>query len=194
MSRPRLRFYCKGTALITDPHAQDRGLRRFVGRAWRQIAPPIGVGPNAHPGTWVWAPTGEVEEIDFHFDLLQACRDGELWAADEATAKTCGVPFDPEFGDEKFQTIRDFKAGHPGLTIRERRAAVEAEAVAEKAAAEAAQKAHAEIVAAEAAAKDAAARAAAEKKSNDAPPVVEGTPAEAADDATADHFGGKDDD
>ena len=184
MSRPRLRFYCKGTALVTDPHAQDRGLRRFVGRAWRQIAPPIGVGPNAHPGTWVWAPTGEVEDIDFHFDLLQACRDGELWAADEATAKTCGVPFDPDFGNEAFQTIRDFKAGHPGMTVKERRAALEAEAVAEQAAAEAAKKAHAEIVAAEEAAKKAAAEAAKNETTN-APPVVEGTPA-VAEDATSD--------
>jgi hypothetical protein len=103
-NRPRLRFYCRGTALVTDPGAQDRGHRRFVGRRWQEVV----------PGTYAWCPTDQPEEIDFHFDLLQACREGDLWAADEATAKTCGVAFDATCGGEPTQSIKDYKAQQSG--------------------------------------------------------------------------------
>ncbi len=134
VTRPPLRFYCRGTALVQDPHAMSRApsVNRNVGRRWQQLAPPVGVGPDAHPGTWVWAPTGEVEAIPHHNDLVDACRSGDLWAADEATAKACGVAFDPDFGNEPHQTMKDFKAGLPGLTIAERRAEKEAAEAAEK--------------------------------------------------------------
>ena len=31
-------------------------------------------------------------------EYVKACKDGDLYAADEATAKACGVSFDPTFG------------------------------------------------------------------------------------------------
>ncbi len=99
-TRPQLRFYCRRSAQVTDPHAQDRDHRRCVGRAWREI----------FTGRFAWVPTGEVEAIDYHADLVMACKDGDLWAADAATAKTCGVPFDPAFDQETTETIKAFRA------------------------------------------------------------------------------------
>lgn len=96
----RLRFYCRGTAQVPDPHAADRGVRRCIGRRWQE----------AMPGRWAWVPTGEPQEVDYHHDLAKACRDGDLWPADEDTAATCSVGFDPTFGGEGTQTIKDFKS------------------------------------------------------------------------------------
>jgi hypothetical protein len=97
----RLRFYCRGTALVEDVHAANRTkpLRRFIGRRWQE----------ALPGRWVWAPTEQPQEVDYHADLVKACKDGDLWPADEATAKACGVGFDPDFGGERTETIKAFK-------------------------------------------------------------------------------------
>jgi hypothetical protein len=96
----RLRFYARGTAQVTDVHAQERGVRRCVGRRWQEVT----------TGRWAWVPTEEPQEIDYHADLVRACRDGDLWAADAATAKECRVPFDPTFGGEVTETIKAFKA------------------------------------------------------------------------------------
>lgn len=95
----KLRFYARGTALVTDVHAQERGIRRFIGRRWQEVL----------PGRWAWVPTGEPQTVDYHGDLVKACRDGDLWAADEATAKACRVPFDPKFDNETTETIKAFK-------------------------------------------------------------------------------------
>lgn len=103
----RLRFYARGSALVTDPHAQERGIRRFIGRRWQEVL----------PGRWAWCPTGEAQAIEAHPDLVKAARDGDLWPADEATAKACGLPFSTAFDDETTETIKAF---------RERKAAAEA--------------------------------------------------------------------
>jgi hypothetical protein len=95
----RLRFHARGTALVTDPHAQERGTRRFIGRRWQE----------AFPGRYVWAPTEKPQEVDYHHDLAKAARDGDLWPADKATADALGVPFDPSFGGERTETIKAFK-------------------------------------------------------------------------------------
>lgn len=96
----RLRFYARGTALVTDPHAAERGVRRFIGRRWQEV----------DRGRWAWAPTEKPQEVDYHADLAKACRDGDLWPADEATAKALKVGFDPTFGGEKTETIKEFRA------------------------------------------------------------------------------------
>jgi len=96
----RLKFYARGTALVTDPHAQERGIRRFVARRWQEVA----------TGRWAWCPTEKPQETDAHPDLIRAARDGDLWPADEATAKACGLGFDPTFGGERTQTIKEFKS------------------------------------------------------------------------------------
>lgn len=101
--KQRLRFYARGTALVADVHAQEHPKhksRRFIGRRWQEIA----------PGQWGWCPTETPQECDYHHDLARACRDGNLWPADEATAKACGVAFDPDFGGEETETIKAWKA------------------------------------------------------------------------------------
>ncbi len=89
---------------MTDVDAQSRGVRRFIGRRWQEVA----------PGEWAWCPTGEAQEVDYHADLVKACFDGDLWPADEATAKACKVGFDPLFGEEPTQTIREYRAAMAG--------------------------------------------------------------------------------
>lgn len=96
----KLRFYARGTAQVTDPHAQERGLRRCIGRRWQEV----------EKGRWAWVPTEKPQECDYHHDLAKACRDGDLWPADEETAAALGVGFDPSFGGERTETIREFKA------------------------------------------------------------------------------------
>lgn len=99
----RLRFYARGTALVADVHAQEHPthpIRRFVGRRWQE----------ALLGRWAWAPTETPQECDYHHDLVRACKDGDLWPADEETAAVCGVPFDPDFGGEETETIKAWKA------------------------------------------------------------------------------------
>lgn len=98
----RLRFYCRGTAQVEDVHAanRDKPNRRMIGRRWQEVL----------PGRWAWVPTGEPQEVDYHADLVRACQEGDLWPADEATAKTCGVPFAPSFDDETTESIKAFKA------------------------------------------------------------------------------------
>ncbi len=96
----RLKFFARGIALVTDVDAQERGLRRFIARRWQEV----------QPGRWAWVPAEKPQEVESHPDLLRACRDGDLWAADEATAKACGVSFDPLFGEEPTETIKGFKA------------------------------------------------------------------------------------
>lgn len=88
----KLRFHARGTALVSDFDALDRPnpLRRFIGRRYTEIT----------PGRWGFAPTGEAEEVNARPEIIKAARDGELWPADEATAKACGVKFDPKFGGE----------------------------------------------------------------------------------------------
>jgi len=95
----RLRFYARGSALVTDPHAQERGIRRFVGRRWQEVL----------PGRWAWCPTGEPQAMASHPDLVKAVRDGDLWPADEVTATACGVAFSEAFDAETTETIKAFR-------------------------------------------------------------------------------------
>lgn len=103
MAKPRLRFLARGTSLVADVHAQEHPthpVRRFVGRRWQEVL----------PGRWSWVPTGEPQECEYHPDLVDAVKKGDLWAADEESAAFCGVGFDPDFGDEETETIKAWKA------------------------------------------------------------------------------------
>lgn len=88
----KLRFLAKGTACVPDPHGTESTpqRRRIVGRTHKEVS----------PGTWAWVRKEKPEELPFHHDLAKAVRDGDLWPADEASARACGVKFDPSFGGE----------------------------------------------------------------------------------------------
>lgn len=90
----KLRFLARGTAHVSDFDALDRPvpLRRFIGRKLQEA-------PGA-PGRFTFASTGKPEEVESRPEVIKAAKDGELWPADEATAKACGVQFDPDFGGE----------------------------------------------------------------------------------------------
>jgi len=67
------------------PHYESlvHGLRRFVGREYREI----------EPGLFGFAPTNEAEEVPDRAEYREAVRHGDAEAADEVTARTCGVAF-----------------------------------------------------------------------------------------------------
>lgn len=88
MTPKTLRFRARGTALAQHHEKLDAGIKKFVGRQYLQL----------EPGVWGFKPTGESEEVAYRAEYVKACKDGDLWAADEATAAACGVPFDPHFG------------------------------------------------------------------------------------------------
>ncbi len=88
-----LRFYAKGDAVQPDPHGAEAEpqRRRAIARKHQEVT----------PGKWAWVATAEPETCKYHHDLVKACKDGDLWAADEATAKICGVKWDPTYGGER---------------------------------------------------------------------------------------------
>lgn len=101
--KQRLRFYARGTALVADVHAQEHPthpIRRFVGRRLQEVT----------PGRFGWCPTEEPQDLAYHHDLVRACKDGDLWPADDATAQACGVAFDATFGGEETETIKKWRA------------------------------------------------------------------------------------
>lgn len=100
MLNTRLRFYARGQAQVTDPHAQERGVRRCIGRRWQEVL----------PGRWAWVPTEKPQEVLYDHFLADAARKGDLWPADKETADALGIPFDPTYGGEHTETIKDYKA------------------------------------------------------------------------------------
>lgn len=86
-----LKVLARGSALVPRFDADDNAkTRRFTGRTFD---PSIGVAGG-------WPAKSEPEEVPALAEFMFAVRDGDLWAADEATAAACGVKFDPKFGAE----------------------------------------------------------------------------------------------
>lgn len=85
-----LRFKARGTALVPNFEYELAGIRAFIGREKVEVA----------PGQLGFAPLKEAVEVPCRAEYMKACKDGDLWAADEATAKACGVKFDPSFGEK----------------------------------------------------------------------------------------------
>ena len=84
----KLRFRARGSALCQHFERLDAGIKSFVGRRVQEV----------EPGQFGFVPTGETEEVPYRAEYVRACKDGDLWAADQETADACGVPFDPLFG------------------------------------------------------------------------------------------------
>jgi len=94
----KLRVLARGTAMVPDIDAQENRVRRFIGRTLVRgefYKDAEGVERQAgsfHPGT------EPVEVPDLH-EYVRSVKEGDLWAADLATAVRCGVVFDPNFGE-----------------------------------------------------------------------------------------------
>lgn len=86
----KVRFRARGTALVMNIAAMEARIKRFIGRKYTKV--------SDDPEQWGFVPTGEDDEVEYHGEYLKACKDGDLWPADKATADFCGVPFDPTFG------------------------------------------------------------------------------------------------
>lgn len=89
----QLRFYARGTALVSLP-----GERRVVGQHPRYVGRTLKIVDGA--ATW---PANE-EPVECASEqaarLVRRCAAGDLWPADEITAARCGVSFVPiEFAD-----------------------------------------------------------------------------------------------
>lgn len=94
----KLRFHARGSALVQNFEHLEAGKKSFLGRRYTQLAAPDTNDPEDF-GTWGFAPTGSVAEVPYRAEYVKACKDGDLWPADEETAKACGVAFDPHFGE-----------------------------------------------------------------------------------------------
>lgn len=90
----KLSVKARGTAMQPDFDAMRQGHKRFVGRVLDRNYEVDG------EKRWAYVPTGEVHEVPSLHEYVQAVKQGDLWAADEATAAYCGVVFDPHFGAE----------------------------------------------------------------------------------------------
>lgn len=88
MTPKKLRFQARGTALVQNHERLEAGIKSFVGRKFKEV----------EPGQHAFVPTGEAEEVAYRAEYVKACKDGDLYPADEGTAAACGVEFDPTFG------------------------------------------------------------------------------------------------
>lgn len=96
-----LSFLARGSAMVFDLDAHENGVRRFVGRKHDKA---IGFPSKDKDGNVTmsggWPALHEAQAVSARGEYLLACRNGDLWPADEATAQYCGVKFDPRYGGE----------------------------------------------------------------------------------------------
>jgi len=90
----KLRFRARGTALVQNFERLEAGIKSFVGRKFEEVQ--TDDGPRM-----AFKPTDEADEVQYCAEYVKACKAGDLWPADEATANACGVSFDPMFGASK---------------------------------------------------------------------------------------------
>lgn len=96
MSDSKARVRARGTALCPDFAAMERGVRKMIGRNFKEVS----------PGQWGWVPVDSDEEVVKCREIAFAIAEGDLYAADEETAEWASsvtrksVKFDPSFGSE----------------------------------------------------------------------------------------------
>ncbi len=91
MTPEKLRFRARGTALVQNFEHLEGGKKSFVGRKYVQVS----------PDQWGFNPTDADDEVAYRAEYVRACKEGDLYPADQATASACGVSFDPAFGVAK---------------------------------------------------------------------------------------------
>ncbi len=87
MSPKTLLVRARGNALVQSIEGLSASPRKFIGRQWVEV--------DGKHGSDV---TGESVEVRNRAEYRACVREGSLWAADEATARECGVTYDPAFG------------------------------------------------------------------------------------------------
>jgi hypothetical protein len=84
MTISKLRVKARGTAMVCDLEAMEAGARRFVGR---KHDPSLGLAGG-------WPPHEDAVEVPNSHEYRKHVIEGDLEAADEETAKACGVKFE----------------------------------------------------------------------------------------------------
>lgn len=106
---PLLNVRARGSALVPVHEAGSTQPRRFVGRAFDASLGQAGGWPfSAEPVTVPLFPPSHEHYLEAWHFYYRALKDKELWPADEATAKACGIEFDPSFGGEYSTPISTF--------------------------------------------------------------------------------------
>jgi hypothetical protein len=98
----KLRVLAKGTAQVPNYEAQDGGMNARITHACLPIGPEFDDDESKtrrRHAAFV-KHVGKVLEVPDRAEYRRHLRDGDLWPADQETAAACGVPFDPDFGDE----------------------------------------------------------------------------------------------
>lgn len=93
----KLRVKARGSAMCPDYEAMEARTRRYIGRKL-VLGEAFKDAEGEDRRRAEFHPTGEVHEIPVRHEYVLAVKDGDLWAADEDTAKYCNVAFDPLFG------------------------------------------------------------------------------------------------
>jgi hypothetical protein len=91
MAAKKLSFRARGASLVQNHEKLEAGIKAFVGRKYTEV----------EPGVWGFVPTNADEEVSYCAEYVKACKDGDLYPANAATAAACGVPFDSTFGAPK---------------------------------------------------------------------------------------------
>lgn len=105
---PTLLVLARGTAKVQDHRAlMEGGTNRFLGWKWDGTLGPEFTDPKSgkkmrHGGRvkQVDQPVAIAPDDPYRAEYVRAVREGDLWAADEATARFAGVAFEPHFGGE----------------------------------------------------------------------------------------------
>ena len=108
MTGKKMRVLARGTAMVFDLERHEAGVRRFVGRKHDRTLGSVfrerdasGTENEHRQGGWPASHhPGQPDEVPYRAEYHFALRDGDLWAADKATADMCGVEFDPDFDGE----------------------------------------------------------------------------------------------
>lgn len=96
----KLRVLARGTALVPDIDALNGHRRAFVGRFLDKTqGEKYTDADKIERQQAVFGSHPLPVEVPSYHEYVRSVKEGDLWAGDEETAKYCGVPFDPTFGE-----------------------------------------------------------------------------------------------
>lgn len=85
MPTTMLRVRARGDASVPNFERLEQGVNCFIGRDFKEV----------EPGKHAFVPNDKVEEVPSRAEYLKALRDGDLEAADRATAEAAGIKLAP---------------------------------------------------------------------------------------------------